>query len=149
VWAFTCLHRVPATFAAVRQPNITPLLAASSDGDGAALQQFDAWPCPEIRRVARQRLAQSARVPGLDTTARVHEGFLRLAERVLRPVVTDPLRAGGRNKRGGDQRFVTLSAAEQRPAGRTSPVDLIALARAPQQLLLGEAPAATPGDAAA
>jgi hypothetical protein len=125
------------------------LLAASSNGDGAALQQFDARPCPEIQRVARQRLAQSARVPGLDTTARVHEGFLRLAERVLRPVVIDPLRAAGRDQRGGDQRFVTLSAAEQRPTGRTSPLDLIALDRALQLLLLGEAAGAAPGDAAA
>lgn len=151
VWAFTGRRAAPATFAAVSQPTITQLLVASSDGDGAALQQLYARLYPEIKRVARQRLAQSARVPGLDTTALVHEGFLRIAEReglqgrsrgqffayvgrVLRSVVIDQLRAEGRDKRGGDQLFVTLSAAEQLPTGHASALDLVALDRALQRM---------------
>ena len=94
------------------QPAITELLAGTSRGDAAALQQLYAALYPEIKRVARVRLAQSGpggRVAGLDTTALVHEGFLRMADqqglqgetrgqffayvgRVLRSVVIDHLR---------------------------------------------------------
>lgn len=130
--------------------SVTELLAASSQGDGRALQQLYARLYPEIKRVARARLAQSAAVPGLDTTALVHEGFLRMAEReglqgrsrgqffayvgqVLRSVVIDHLRAEGRDKRGGDAALVTLSAAEHiaTPGDAT---DLLALDRALQRL---------------
>lgn len=130
--------------------SVTELLAASSQGDGRALQRLYARLYPEIKRVARARLAQSASVPGLDTTALVHEGFLRMAEReglqgrsrgqffayvgqVLRSVVIDHLRAEGRDKRGGDAALVTLSAAEHiaTPGDAT---DLLALDRALQRL---------------
>ena len=36
---------------------------------------------PEIKRVARARLAQAGGVTGLNATALVHEGFMRMAER--------------------------------------------------------------------
>ncbi len=141
----------PLQSASVSDATITALLAASSDGDGRALQQLYARLYPEIKRVARQRLAQSARVPGLDTTALVHEGFLRMAEReglegrsrgqffayvgrVLRSVVIDQLRAEGRDKRGGDQIMLTLSAAEQLPDAGADALDLLALDRALQRL---------------
>ena len=95
----------------------------------AAPRQAYADLYPEIKRLAHARLAQSGGVVGLNTTALVHEGFLRLADRrglhgqsrgqffayvgqVLRSVVIDYLRSQGRDKRGGDQVMVTLSAAE-------------------------------------
>ncbi len=132
-------------------PPITVLLASSAAGDGAALQQLYARLYPEIKRLARQRLAQAARVPGLDTTALVHEGYLRLAEReglqgesrgqffayvgrVLRSVVIDHLRAEGRDKRGGDALLVTLSAAESVAADQGCVLDLLAVDRALQRL---------------
>ena len=45
-------------------------------------------------------------------------------------MVIDHLRAQGRDKRGGDQIMVTLSAAELVPAPQSSATDLIAIDRA-------------------
>ncbi|MFG6457679.1 ECF-type sigma factor [Roseateles sp. BYS96W] len=134
----------------VTQPPITELLAGTARGDAASLQQLYAVLYPEIKRVARIRLAQSgpgSRVAGLDTTALVHEGFLRMADRqglqgetrgqffayvgrVLRSVVIDHLRAEGRDKRGGDAVMVTLSAAAGVAAVQSQAVDLIGLDQA-------------------
>jgi hypothetical protein len=64
-------------------PAITELLAGTARGDAQALQQLYAVLYPEIKRVARIRLAQSGpngRMAGLNTTALVHEGFLRMAD---------------------------------------------------------------------
>lgn len=134
----------------VTSPAITELLAGTARGDGASLQQLYAVLYPEIKRVARMRLAQSGtngRVPGLDTTALVHEGFLRMADqqglqgdtrgqffayvgRVLRSVVIDHLRTEGRDKRGGDAVMVTMSAADDVAAVQSQAVDLIGLDQA-------------------
>ena len=127
--------------------DVTELLVSTSRGDPEALQQLYALLYPEIKRVARIRLAQSGHAAGLNTTALVHEGFLRMADqqglqgetrgqffayvgRVLRSVVIDHLRGEGRDKRGGDAVMVTLSAATD-VAGAGSPaVDMIGLDRA-------------------
>lgn len=134
----------------VTTPAITELLAGTARGDAAALQQLYALLYPEIKRVARMRLAQSGaqgRACGLDTTALVHEGFLRMADqqglqgdtrgqffayvgRVLRSVVIDHLRTEGRDKRGGDAVMVTLSAAGDVAAVQSQAVDLIGLDQA-------------------
>ncbi|MEO3690758.1 ECF-type sigma factor [Roseateles paludis] len=128
-------------------PAITELLAGMARGDAASLQQLYAQLYPEIKRVARMRLAQSGHAAGLNTTALVHEGFLRIAEqqglqgesrgqffvyvgRVLRSVVIDQLRAEGRDKRGGDAVVVTLSAAGEVAAAQSEAVDLIGLDQA-------------------
>lgn len=129
--------------------SITELLVQSAAGQAAALQELYARLYPEIKRVARARLAQSGGVNGLNTTALVHEGFLRMADQeglqgrsrsqffayvgqVLRSVVVDFLRAQGRDKRGGDAVMVTLSAAEGQPAALSDAADLIALDKALQ-----------------
>lgn len=128
-------------------PAITELLAGTARGDAASLQQLYAVLYPEIKRLARLRLAQSGHAAGLNTTALVHEGFLRMADqqglqgetrgqffayvgRVLRSVVIDHLRTEGRDKRGGDAVMVTLSAAGDVPASQSAAVDLIGLDRA-------------------
>ena len=130
--------------------DVTELLIGTSKGDPAALQQLYALLYPEIKRVARIRLAQcgpNGRAAGLDTTALVHEGFLRMADqqglqgetrgqffayigRVLRSVVIDHLRTEGRDKRGGDAVMVTLSAAGDVAAVQSQAVDLIGLDQA-------------------
>lgn len=131
--------------------SITQLLVNCAGGDAAALQQLYARLYPEIKRVARLRLAQSGQIAGLNTTALVHEGFLRMAEReglqggsrgqffayigqVLRSVVIDHLRAEGRDKRGGDALLLTLSAAEQVAAVQGEALDLLALDQALRRL---------------
>ncbi len=127
--------------------SITELLQRSSDGQAGALQQLYARLYPEIKRVARARLAQAGGVTGLSTTTLVHEGFLRIADqaglqggsrgeffayvgRVLRSVVIDHLRSEGRDKRGGGQLLFTLSAAADVPAVQADATELIALDRA-------------------
>lgn len=127
--------------------SITELLERSRAGQADALRDLYARLYPDIKRIARARLADSRGVVGLNTTALVHEGFLRLAEQeglqgatrgqffayvgqVLRSVVIDHLRSIGRDKRGGDQMMVTLSAAENVPAVQSSAADLIGIDRA-------------------
>lgn len=131
--------------------SITELLVRSRDGTGpsrsGALQELYSLLYPEIKRVARSRLAHAGGVTGLNTTALVHEGFLRLAEQeglngatkgqffayvgqVLRSVVIDHLRSEGRSKRGGDQIMVTLSSAADVPSAQGSAADLLAVDRA-------------------
>lgn len=131
--------------------SITELLLRSRDGSGVsrsgALQELYSLLYPEIKRVARARLAHAGGVTGLNTTALVHEGFLRMAEQeglngttkgqffayvgqVLRSVVIDHLRSEGRVKRGGDQVMVTLSSAADVAAAAGSAADLLAVDRA-------------------
>ncbi|HJV72279.1 ECF-type sigma factor [Ideonella sp.] len=128
-------------------PSTTQLLQRSAQGDGGALRELYAQLYPEIKRVARARLAQQGGVPSLDTTALVHEGFLRIAQqqgiegaargqffayvgKVLRSVVIDHVRNEGRDKRGGDMVMVTMSAAQDQPAAVSAPADLVAIDQA-------------------
>ncbi|KQV50612.1 hypothetical protein ASC95_14735 [Pelomonas sp. Root1217] len=134
--------------------DITELLIGTSRGDAASLQQLYALLYPEIKRVARIRLAQSGpsgRSAGLNTTALVHEGFLRMADqqglqgetrgqffayvgRVLRSVVIDHLRTEGRDKRGGDAVMVTLSAADDVAAVQSTAIDMLGLDQALERM---------------
>lgn len=136
------------------QPAITELLIGTSRGDAGSLQQLYALLYPEIKRVARMRLAQcgpNGRSAGLNTTALVHEGFLRMADqqglqgetrgqffayvgRVLRSVVIDHLRTEGRDKRGGDAVMVTLSAATDVAAVQSQAIDMLGVDRALERM---------------
>jgi RNA polymerase sigma factor (TIGR02999 family) len=79
----------------------------------------------ELRQLAHYRLMKSGRVTLLDTTSLVHETFLRVAgasrvelsehsqflayaARVMRSIVVDFVRRRMAERRGGDQRRVTL-----------------------------------------
>jgi RNA polymerase sigma factor (TIGR02999 family) len=114
--------------------SITELLVRSSGGQAEALQELYARLYPDIKRVARARLAQSGGVSGLNTTALVHEGFLRMAEQEgLQGVSRGQFFAyvgQGRDKRGGEAVMVTLSHAEAEPAALSSATDMLALDRA-------------------
>lgn len=109
---------------------ITALLHRAADGESVAVQQLFAVLYPEIRRIAQARLAEAGGVTGLNTTALVHEGFLKMADteglkgrerlqflayvgRALRSVVLDHLRAEAAEKRGGGIKPVTLSHADE------------------------------------
>lgn len=136
----------------VDDASVTELLSGADRGDPAAASALYARLYPEIKRVARARLAQSSGgVVGLNTTALVNEGFLRLADsqglvgrsrgqffvyvgRVLRSVVIDHLRAESADKRGGGADLLTLSAAAHEPAVLSDTLDMLALDRALQQL---------------
>jgi RNA polymerase sigma factor (TIGR02999 family) len=139
-------------------PSVTELLASAALGEAGAVNALFARLYPEIKRAARARLAQASGVHGLNTTALVHESFLRMADseglqgssrgqffayvgRVLRSVVVDHIRAESSAKRGGDAGILlTLSAAADVVAPLNSALELIAMDRAllqMQQLDLG------------
>lgn len=139
-------------------PSVTDLLVSASQGEAGAVNALFARLYPEIKRAARARLAQSSSVHGLNTTALVHESFLRMADveclkgatrgqffayvgRVLRSVVIDHVRAESADKRGGELGvLLTLSAAADVAAPVSPALDLIAMDRAlrrMQQLDLG------------
>lgn len=104
---------------------ITALLRAAVGGDRLAADQAYALLYADLRRLARSRLRQSGEMTLLDTTALVHESFLRLnggraldfpdrhhflgyAAKVMRAVVVDVVRARLAERRGGDSEHVTL-----------------------------------------
>lgn len=113
---------------------ITQLLQAAGQGDRAAADQVVAELYGELQRLARQKMRAAGDMTLLDTTALVHEAWLRLAgaqgksfpdrryflayaARVMRHVVIDLVRARLAERRGGDQAAVTLNTAvaEQTP----------------------------------
>jgi RNA polymerase sigma factor (TIGR02999 family) len=121
---------------------ITALLAAVGGGDRAAVDRLFAHVYEELRRLARRQLAAGGAGPTLDTTALVHEAYLRLshdarwtvedrrhffalAARAMRHVIVDHARRRRRQKRGGGALAVDLDAAELAAPERAE--ELIAL----------------------
>ena len=107
---------------------LTDLIQRAQGGDQAAFREmFDAT-YQDLRQLARQRLARGGRGTLLDTTALVHESFMRFAgagnlrvedrnhfmhyaSHVMRSVIVDMVRAGKAERRGGDAAHVTLNTA--------------------------------------
>ena len=129
----------------------TELFQLAASGDARAVSLLYAELYPEIKRVARARLAQAGGVTGLNATALVHEGFMRMAEReglngdtrvqffayvgkVLRSIVIDFIRARDAEKRGGGATLLTLSHADSATDDFLPAVDVIALDRALERL---------------
>jgi RNA polymerase sigma factor (TIGR02999 family) len=96
------------------------------DGDRAARDAMFAAAYRELRRLAHSRLHGGGRNTVLDTTALVHESYLRLvqtaelrlddrraffgyASQVMRSVIVDSARARLAERRGGDAPKLTLS----------------------------------------
>jgi len=111
---------------------VTELLRAANGGDADASHRLFTLLYAELKRLAHSSLRRSGGPIELNTTALVHEGFVRLAGqsgytpadrrafyayvgKVMRSVVVDAVRERQARKRGRDQAFVTLStaAAEQ------------------------------------
>jgi RNA polymerase sigma factor (TIGR02999 family) len=128
---------------------ITRLLVAWNNGDGAALEQLTPLVHAELHRLAKRYMAGERQGHILQTTALVNEAFMRLidwqnvewrnrahffglAAQIMRRILVDFARARRREKRGGDALLVSLSEAanvaqERRP-------DLVALDDALQTL---------------
>lgn len=104
--------------------DLTQLLQAVRGGDQRALGDVFAITYEELRDLARKRLRKSVQDNGLNTTALVHECYLRLtsvgrltlddrvhflsyAARVMRSVVVDFARERLAQRRGGGNIFVT------------------------------------------
>jgi RNA polymerase sigma factor (TIGR02999 family) len=110
------------------QASLTDLIQRAQAGDAAAFRGvFDAT-YQELRGLARARLARGGRGTLLDTTALVHESFLRFANagdlrledrqhfmryasHVMRSVIVDIARASQRERRGGNAPHVSLDTA--------------------------------------
>jgi RNA polymerase sigma factor (TIGR02999 family) len=106
---------------------LTVLLARVGSGDRAARDALFAAVYPELRRLAHARLYGGGRNTVLDTTALVHESYLRLAHtgelhfddrraffgyasRVMRSVIVDSARARRAERRGGAAEVLTLGS---------------------------------------
>jgi len=104
---------------------ITTLLHAAGAGDRAAGDRAFALLYADLQRLARSRLRRSSELTLLDTTALVHESYLRLqgggaaafpdrhhfmayAAKVMRAVVIDVVRARQAERRGGGAEVVTM-----------------------------------------
>jgi len=105
---------------------ITALLEAWRAGDATARDDLVAIVYPELRNLAHQRLRREREGHTLQTTALVHELYLRLcssgpvawqnrahflavAARQLRYILIDYAKSASRRKRGGGRIRVTLS----------------------------------------
>ena len=105
---------------------ITHLLRAWDEGDRSALNHLMPFVLSHMRAIAR-RMWKDGGVSALNTTALVHETYLRLAEcgfeandrehflslvaRIMRQILIDHARSRRRQKRGGGAALVTLSEA--------------------------------------
>jgi RNA polymerase sigma factor (TIGR02999 family) len=116
--------------------DITDLLHRAQGGDAAAADALFAATYRALRRLARARLRAGGRNALLDTTALVHESYLRLAAarhlriedrvhfmryagRVMRSVIVDLARRHAAGRRGGGAVHVplTLGATDGGMAG--------------------------------
>lgn len=121
-----CVLAAGGTFAREDPPaQLNRILEAVRAGDAGAIDAVFTLTYSELRRLAHQRLHRARRVTSLDTTALVHECYLRLvrlgqlqtpdrmhflayAARVMRSIVVDFVRQRLARRRGGDETHVTL-----------------------------------------
>lgn len=106
---------------------VTQLLLAWSDGDHGALDELTPLVYDELRRLAGAYLRRERRGHTLQSSALVHEAFLRMvdqrvawqnrahffgvAAQLMRRILVDYARNRGASKRGGDQTHLALDEA--------------------------------------
>lgn len=107
---------------------ITELLARAKQGDTASMDRLFELLYADLRRIAHAKLRLGAGPTLLNTTALVHESYLRLAKleqlelndrshflayaaRVMRSVIVDTARARLAARRGGGKPDLTLDTA--------------------------------------
>ncbi|HEY6404423.1 MAG TPA: sigma-70 family RNA polymerase sigma factor [Blastocatellia bacterium] len=137
---------------AKQQPgDLTQLLIAWSQGDARALEQLAPLVYSELRKVARRYMNRERAGHTLQTTAVVHEAFLRLlgnpqggwqnrahfyaiAAQMMRRILVDYARANLRVKRGGETIRVPLEDVDAMVAAPALDPDVIALDEALKKL---------------
>ena len=129
---------------------ITQMLRKWSDGDAQALDNLLPLVYEELRRQAARYLRRERRDHTLQTTALIHEAYLKLidqrdvewesrthfyaiAAQAMRRILVDYARTKHRDKRGGDDIKISLSEA-MTVAAKEKSVDLIALDEALDKL---------------
>jgi RNA polymerase sigma factor (TIGR02999 family) len=115
--------------------SITALLQRVNAGEAGAMEALFSDAYAELRKLARSRLRDGGRDTVMNTTALVHESYLRIiksgllraddrraffayASKVMRSVIVDQVRSRNAERRGGQDNKVTLDthAAEALPA---------------------------------
>ena len=138
--------------------DVTQILQAIEQGDPHAAGQLLPLVYDELRRLARQKLAQEKPGQTLEATALVHEAYLRLvakgdasaprdqhwdgrrhffaaAAEAMRRILIDQARRKHSDKRGGDRKRLPLDEVGPLTAPEGEPVeDLLALDEALCQL---------------
>ncbi len=121
---------------------VTDLLARVRAGDATAMDRLFTLVYADLKSRARQQLARGRPGETLDTTAVVHEAYLKLvdsrhtayndrvhffavASRAMRQILVDAARKKRAAKRGAGVPAVSLAGVADETAGRT--VELIAL----------------------
>ena len=122
--------------------SVTELLLRWNKGDGAAREKLVPLIYDELRRLARQCIARQRHQNTLQSTALVHEAYLRLignnsvqwndrvhffavAAQLMRNILVDHARMKNAKKRGGE--CVTLSLTPEMAISKQRELDLIAL----------------------
>jgi RNA polymerase sigma factor (TIGR02999 family) len=107
---------------------LTDLLQLVAQGDRDALHRVFSALYPDLRRIARSRLRQQGGIAHLDTTALVHESFLRLvnasqlvledrkhfftyAAKTMRNIIVELAREHLAQRRGGGEAVLRLDTA--------------------------------------
>jgi len=120
---------------------VTKFLLAWGQGDEAARDQLIPFVYDELRRLARHHMRRERGEQVLQTSALIHEAYLRLVDqhvpwqsrahffgisaKLMREILVDHARARLRRKRGGGQQQVSLAAAADVAVGKAS--DVLAL----------------------
>ncbi|HET9269333.1 MAG TPA: sigma-70 family RNA polymerase sigma factor [Vicinamibacterales bacterium] len=132
-----------------RVQDVTGLLVSWRQGDAAAFDRLVPLVYDELRRVARSHLRREAPGHVLQTTALVHEVYLRLVEvdrltlksrthffavaaRLMRQILVDDARRKRADKRGGGVTMLSLNQVS--PPVPTPSVDVLALDEALETL---------------
>lgn len=112
-----------------KRSEITDLLIAHRDGDREAFQRLVPLVYEDLRRIARRQLRRVGSGGTLNTTALVHEAYLKLvdqtriavndrghfyalAARAMRQIIIDHARKRSAAKRGGGKRPVSLDKVQ-------------------------------------
>jgi RNA polymerase sigma factor (TIGR02999 family) len=134
--------------------DITSLLKAAAAGDRKSADQAFALLYADLQRLAHSRMRRSGSMTMLDTTALVHESWLRFqgageavfadkqhfmgyAARVMHTVVVDFVRTRRAAKHGGDVEHVTLNTAIGDGIGRNDD-EILLVDEAMQQLAVAD-----------
>ncbi len=131
-------------------PEVTQLLNAWQDGSDEALEDLLPLVYAELRRLARSAMRGESEGHTLQTTALVHEAyvrlvgaeiewegsghFMRVAARAMRRVLVDHARRRRSDKRGGGANAISLDTLEHLLPARARTSDLVALDEALERL---------------
>lgn len=131
-------------------PDVTALLEEMARGDATAMDRVFPAVYQELRRMAHRQLYRERAGHTLNTTALVHEAYLKLvkhppavegrnrlhffavAARAMRQILVNHAKARGRVKRGGGAPHISLDEAVIMPEARAR--ELIALDEALSRL---------------